>query len=205
MRLMRINDFLLAGCVRLFISGIYRIIEADKIHIGDIWIFCCRLEYGIHGNCGRLFDGVAVHATADRRKGNTVNIIFISQLHAALVTAFEQVGLFFVAAVPHRPDRVDHVFRRQPVAAGNPGVAGGAAIQCSAFGQQFGTGCAVNGAIDTAAAEQRIVGGIDDRVYLQCGDVVGNNVNNCQIVCGVQVIIKVNMITSPPVFTWLRM
>jgi hypothetical protein len=30
-------------------------------------------------------------------------------------------------------------------------------------------------------------------------------VNNCQIVCGVQVIKKVNMITSPPVFTWLRM
>jgi len=97
------------------------------------------------------------------------------------------------------------VFRRQPVAAGNLGVAGGAAIQCSAFGQQLGTGCAVNGAIDTTAAEQRIVGGIDDCVHLQCGDVVGNNVNNCQIVCGVEVINKVIMITSLAVFTWLRM
>jgi len=205
MRLMWINDFLLAGCVRLFISGIYRIIEADKIHIGDIWIFCCRLEYGIHSNCGRQFDGVAVHATADCGKCYAVKPVLMGHLHAALVTVFEQVGLVFVAAVPHGPDRVDHVFRRQPVAAGNLGVAGGAAIQCSAFGQQLGTGCAVNGAIDTTAAEQRIVGGIDDCVHLQCGDVVGNNVNNCQIVCGVQVIKKVNMITSPPVFTWLRM
>jgi hypothetical protein len=63
----------------------------------------------------------------------------------------------------------------------------------------------VNGAIDTTAAEQRVVGGIDDRVHLQRGDVVGNNVNNCQIVSRGQVIDKVNMITSSPVFTWLRL
>jgi len=44
---------------------------------------------------------------------------------------------------------------RQPVAFGDFGVAGCTAMQRAAFGKQFGTGAAMDGAIDAAATKQR--------------------------------------------------
>ncbi|SDJ81905.1 hypothetical protein SAMN05444171_0640 [Bradyrhizobium lablabi] len=80
-----------------------------------------------------------------------------------------------VAAVPDRPDRMNHMFGRQPVALGDLGVAGGAAMQGAAFGKQFGTGSPMDRAIDTAAAEQRRIRGVDDGVNAQTGDIGNNN------------------------------
>ena len=83
----------------------------------------------------------------------------------------EQIRLAARAAVPHRPDRVDDVFRRQVVAARDLRRAGGAAAERSAFRQQLPSGGAVDRAIDPAAAEQRGVGGVDDGVDRERGDV----------------------------------
>jgi hypothetical protein len=44
---------------------------------------------------------------------------------------------------------------REPVSPGNLGVAGCTATKRAAFGKQFGTGAAMDRAIDPAAAEQR--------------------------------------------------
>ena len=55
----------------------------------------------------------------------------------------------------------------QLVAAGDFRLAGFGAAERSAFGQQFRSGRAMNGAVDAAAAEQAAVGGIDDGIDIQ--------------------------------------
>ena len=62
---------------------------------------------------------------------------------------------------------MDHVLRGQAVAERDLGVAGGAAAERAAFAQQLRPGGAVDRAVDPAAAEQRVVRGVDDRVDLE--------------------------------------
>jgi len=63
------------------------------------------------------------------------------------------------------------VLRRQPIAAGDLRVAGGAAAERSALAQQFRPGRAVDCAIDPAAAEQAGIRRVDDRVHRETRDV----------------------------------
>ena len=83
----------------------------------------------------------------------------------------EQFLLALVAAAPDRPDRVNDVPGLEPVAAGDLGGTGVAAAQRLALGQELGSGGAMDGAVDAAAAEQRPVGGIDDGVDVERRDV----------------------------------
>ena len=76
-----------------------------------------------------------------------------------------------MTAAPDRPDRVNDVPGLEPIAAGDLGGTGVAAAQGLAFGQELGSGGAMNGAVDAAAAEQRGVGGIDDGVDVERRDV----------------------------------
>ena len=99
------------------------------------------------------------------------------KLHGAAVAGGQCRILALPATVPDRPHRMDDVTGRQPVSFGDPGIAGGAAAEFAAFGQQFGTGGAMNRAVDTAAAQQRSVRRIDDGVALK-----GRNVGNDDVV-----------------------
>ncbi len=56
------------------------------------------------------------------------------------------------------------IFRRQPKAGRDLGAAGGAAAELFAFREQLRSGGAMDRAVDTAAAEQTPVGGIDDGI-----------------------------------------
>ena len=62
------------------------------------------------------------------------------EIQRALVAARQQRFLIRSAAMPHRADRVDDVFRLQPVAAGDLGAAGLAAAERFAFRQQLRPG-----------------------------------------------------------------
>src|SRR4029079_5817220 len=75
--------------------------------------------------------------------------------------------LIAIAAAPARPDGMDHMARRQIVAACDLGIAGFAPAERSAFAQQLLAGGALNGAVDAATAEQAFVRRVDDRVHLQ--------------------------------------
>jgi hypothetical protein len=59
---------------------------------------------------------------------------------------------------------MNHMPRRQPITSGDFGVAGLAATEGAAFGQQLRTGRTMDGAIDAATAKQRSVRGVDDGV-----------------------------------------
>jgi hypothetical protein len=70
---------------------------------------------------------------------------------------------------------MDDMARFQPIALGDLGFAGPAAVQCAAFGEQFGTGGAMDGTIDAATAQQRFIRGIDDRIDIEPRDVAYDN------------------------------
>ena len=61
--------------------------------------------------------------------------------------------LVLLAAIPDRPDGMDHVARRQPIAFGDFGIAGFAAMQRLTFGQQFWSGSVMYSTIDATPAE----------------------------------------------------
>ena len=86
------------------------------------------------------------------------------KLDGAAITRRQQLVLARVAAVPDRADGMDHMPCRQPVALGDFGAAGLAAMKGAAFGEQFGPRRAVDRAIDAAPAEQGRIGGVDDGV-----------------------------------------
>src|SRR4051812_8362472 len=74
--------------------------------------------------------------------------------------------------MPDRTDGVDHVPGRQAIAFGDLGIAGLAAVERPALGQQLLTRGTMDRAIDPAAAEQRFIRGVDDGVHRE-GDDVG--------------------------------
>ena len=62
----------------------------------------------------------------------------------------------------------------QPIAPGDLGVAGIAAMECAALREQFRPRRAMDRAIDAAPTEERRIRRVDDGVNAQCGD-VGND------------------------------
>ena len=73
---------------------------------------------------------------------------------AAAIAGFKQLLFPVLSAVPHRPDRMDHVFRRQPISPGNLRLTGFTATQGSALRQQFRPGRRMDGAVHASAAQQ---------------------------------------------------
>ncbi len=120
---------------------------------------------------GGLVDGIAVRTDADAWERDRREVVLTRDLQRPPVRGRQQLLLTVEAAVPHRPDGVDDEACGQPVTAGQLRVTGVAAAECSALGQEIGPRGAVDGAVDSASAEQRPVGGIDDGVDLELGDV----------------------------------
>ena len=75
------------------------------------------------------------------------------KLERGAIAGGQQFVLALAASAPDRPDRMDHMPGRQPIAAGDLGAAGLAAAKRTAFGQQFRPGGTMDGAVDAAAAE----------------------------------------------------
>lgn len=65
------------------------------------------------------------------------------------------MSIFPAAAImPDRAHGMDYVLGRQPVSAGDLGIAGLAAAERAAFVKQFGPGRAVDGAVNATAPQQ---------------------------------------------------
>ncbi len=95
----------------------------------------------------------------------------LAQFDGPAIARRKRLIFAVAAAVPDGSDGVDHMPRRQPIALGDLGVAGLATIQHAAFDRELRPGCAMNRAVDAAAAEQRRIGGVDDGVNAQGRDV----------------------------------
>jgi hypothetical protein len=75
------------------------------------------------------------------------------------------------ATAPHRPDRVDHGLRRQPIALGDLRLADAATTEQAARIEQLRARSAMDRPIHATAAEQRSIGGVDDGVHGEGGDI----------------------------------
>ena len=100
--------------------------------------------------------------------------MLLAQLHRAAVARGKQIVLVERAAIPHRPNRVDHMFGRQAVAPRDLGITGLAAVEHAALGHEFRPRGTMDRAIDAASAKQRRICRVDDGVNAQRGD-VGND------------------------------
>ncbi len=76
-----------------------------------------------------------------------------------------------LSAVPDRADGMDDMPRRQPIPAGDLGAAGFAAVQHPALVREFRSGGAVNGTVDPAAAKQRAIGSVYNRINAKLRDI----------------------------------
>ncbi len=65
-----------------------------------------------------------------------------------------------------------HIFARQVVCSCHLALARLAATKSDAFFQKFTTSSTMNGSIHSTTTQQRSVGGIDDSIHLQSGNVV---------------------------------
>ena len=134
-----------------------------------------------HGNVRRLLLRIAIDAGADGREGNRAHLVEFGELHGVSVAIRQQPGFMMIPALPDGADRVDDPFRCQPEARRDAGLAGRAAVELPGTCQQLGSCCAVYGTIDTAAAEQAVVGGIDDGVRPEPGDVADKHLGDGQV------------------------
>src|SRR5438067_2380068 len=152
-----------------------RLVEADKndrrrnFVLGEV----CR-EFG-HGNPRRPVPGKTIDPGRDGGDGNRLKPLLAGDCQAGAVAAGQDVRFACIAAAPYRTDRMNDMPGRQPIAAGQPCLSRRAATDPAAFGEEFRAGGAVNRAIDPAAAKQRRIGGIDDRIDRQPGDIAEFN------------------------------
>ena len=91
------------------------------------------------------------------------------------ITARQQFILAVLAIAPNRANSVNDPARGKIVAFGDLRLARRAAIQSTALFQELRACRTVNRAIDSAAAQQRRVGGIHDGIHFLIRDVAIHN------------------------------
>ncbi len=87
------------------------------------------------------------------------------------ITGSQRGCLAMLAALPDRADGMNHMLRGEPITSGDLDVAGRAAIQRAAFGEEFGARSAMDRAVNAAATEQRCIRSVDDGVNAQRRDI----------------------------------
>lgn len=145
--------------------------KADDEDFAEIGVeFCKGLDF-VEGDGGSLGFGITVDSGADAREGDGVQLILYGKPEAIAVAGGQQEAFALMSPAPDGSDRVDHVSGRQTVAFGDLSFPGITSVEGAAFGKQFRTGSPMDGAVDTSASEQTVVGGIDNSIHFQAGDV----------------------------------
>jgi len=136
------------------------------------------LRVSPQGDAGGALKGEAVNAGTDGGEGEGLQAIILGQNQAVAVTAGQQLVLMLLPPLPGWSDGVNDMSGWQPIALGHFCLTGGAALLVAACVQKFRASRAVDGAGDPAAAKQVAIGGIDDCIDSQMGDVILNDFNN---------------------------
>ncbi len=97
--------------------------------------------------------------------------MFERQSERMAIAAGEKCIFVLRSALPDRPNGVKDKLCGEPEAWSSFYQAGGTAVQFAAGFEQFRTGRAMDGSVNTAPAEERAVGGIHDGIHFQGRDV----------------------------------
>jgi len=126
---------------------------------------------GPDGNARGAIRREAVNTGRDSRESDRGEPMLGGKFERRAIAGCQQLLFVVAAAASHRPDGVDHMLGRQPIAACDFHGSGVTAAERPARGEQFRSGGAMDRAVDAAAAEQGAVGRIDDGVERQRRDV----------------------------------
>src|ERR1700722_4429277 len=129
--------------------------------------------------CGAV-GGETIDAGRNRGKGDRGEVASLGEFDGAAIARRQRGILALVAALPDRTDGMDHIPRREQIAACDFGVAGRAAMERAAFRQKLRPRRAMDRAIDAAATEQRRIGGVDDGVNAQGRDIGDDDLTPCR-------------------------
>ncbi len=128
-----------------------------------------------------------VDAGRNRRKRDRPRAGGKGKFERPAVARAEKPILAATSAPPDGPNGMHDEPGRQSVTGRELCVAGCAPIESSARGEQVGAGCTVDRAVDTTAAEQVLICGIDDRVDGKCRNVALDDLDHdrwCQTFVG---------------------
>jgi len=145
--------------------------KAAEDHQRERWRGGQRLDRGRHRDPRRAIGRETIDAGGNGRKGNRSKVVGLAKLTCAPITRRQRFIFALVSTVPNRAHGVNYMPRRQPITPGDFGVAGCAAVKRAAFRQQLRPGRPMDRAIHAAAAEQRRISGVDDRVNAKCRDI----------------------------------
>jgi len=130
-----------------------------------------RAADGLNGDAGGGFGGVSKYASTDGGERYAGRAARLRQFKGAAVAGREQVRLVVIAAAPDWTDGVDDDFGGQAKGGRNFGVAGLAPAELATRRHHFRTRRPQYRARHAARADERWVGGVDDRVNIKAGDV----------------------------------
>ena len=154
-----------------FIPHTIRLAEAAEDHGLDGARSLQERPHALHGDLSCLIRREAIDAGRDAREGDALQSRLGREAQGVRVAGTEFVRFAVFATVPDRADGVDDVSCFETMAFRHFRLAGAAAVQHAAFGEQIGTCRAMNRSIHAAATKQRGVGGVDDGTDGELGDV----------------------------------
>ena len=134
-----------------------------------------KLTDSVHRHAQRLILRVSEDAGGDQRKGDRFAAVLLRQRKAGAIAGGELFPLAALTAVPDRADGVDHILAGQPVSLGDLGIAGLAAAERPALGQQLWPRRAMDASIHTATTQQRFICRIDDGIHFHFCNIIANN------------------------------
>jgi hypothetical protein len=121
-----------------------------------------------------------INSGGDGGKRNRREAVALTEFDGVSITGRQRLIFTLAAGIPDRADGVNHMPGWQAITSGNLGSAGLAAAQCAAFGNQLRAGRAMDRTIDAAAAQQRAIGRVDDRVNAQCRNIGDDDFQPCR-------------------------
>ena len=154
-------------------DGVGDPVKDDQIHghvMGEQ-----ELPDGVYRHLQRLILGVAEDAGGDQRERHGLASVGQGQLQRGAVGGDQQFPLPVATASPDGTHSMDDKLRRQAVALCDLGLSRFAAVQGVALGQQLRPGGTVDIPVHTSAAQQALVGDVDDGVRPHGGDIVSYN------------------------------
>ena len=135
-----------------------------------------KIPDGIHRHLQGLILGIAIHSRGDQGERHGFTLIGQSHFQRGAVCRDQQFPLPVAATLPDGTDGVNDKLCRQAVALRDLGLSRFAAAQGAALGQQLRSGGTVDSAVHASAAQQALVGGVDDGIHLHGGNIISHDI-----------------------------